>query len=375
MIKDPVLSGALRLAKKKKYDAAITLLESEIVRYRNSFRFYYLLSLCCLFAGDYGRAYTYLRSAGEIKNKDVNVILGIAAINVKREESGRAVDLYLKALEIDAKNKTAKLALSVLRKYSGSDKLLDWIISGGIKKIFPPFPKEAISVIKIIKIIISGLVGIGIIFILFIAALKTNIISIPALEKEERTGFISSALDSGEKKDALTLDGSYETILTEKQVLAFYERARNYFNNYDDNNARIEINRIMRSNASAPIKNKTGILLHYIDENKIGFDTLKTNFSYADVSKTPPLYAGCYVIWSGVAANISAEASSTSFDFLIGYENRSNITGIVRVRCPFAATLSSEIPLELLGRIVPDSGALGARGFTLEGITLHQSVR
>jgi tetratricopeptide (TPR) repeat protein len=369
MKKDPVLSGALRLAKKRKYDAAITLLEGEIVRYRDSFRFYYLLSILCLYIGDYGRAYIYLRSASELKNRDVNVMLGIAAINVKRGENGRAVDLYLKVLELDDKNKIAKRALSVLRKYAGSDKLSDWIESGGIKKIYPLLPKEEADKTKII---ISAILCIAVVFILFIIALKTNIFNIPAFEKEERAGFISSALEGGEKKDIVELGGAYETILTEKQVLAFYEAARKYFNNYDDNKARIEINRVMQSNASPSIKNNARILLRYIDENKISFDTLKTNFSYAEVSKEPHLYAGCYVIWKGMAANITADANTTSFDLLIGYENRSNITGIVRALCPFAANLSSESPLELLGRIVPDSGG---RTFNLEGVTLHQSLR
>jgi tetratricopeptide (TPR) repeat protein len=366
-MKDPILTQALHDALKGKYDKAITRLECEIVRYRDSFRFYYLLSLSCLYSGDYGRAYTYFRSANEVKNKDTNVMLGIAAINVKRGESARAVDLYLKILDDSPNNKIASRALAALRKYVGNDSegegLSDWMASGQIKKIFPPFPKEDFSIKSLILLCASVFV------IAFGILIKTNVIQIDDIikEKELREGFVLSELANAEKKDTLELGGAYQSILTESEVLNIYESARKLFNNYDDNRARVEINKIMLSNATVPIKNKAQILLHYIDENVVTFDNLKTNYDWAQVSKDPALYAGCYVKWTGMATNIQNDTNETTFDFLVGYEDKRKLDGQVRVSCPFAAKISSEAPLEILARVVSVTGS-----FSLEGATIYQ---
>jgi tetratricopeptide (TPR) repeat protein len=369
MMKDPVLNRALRLAKRKKYGDAISLLEGEILRYRESFRFYYILSLCCLYTGDYGRAYTYFKSANDIKPKDSGVVLGIAALNLRRGESGRALDLYLKVLEIEPRSRIAKKALSVLRRYAGSDEFADWIESGRIKRLFPPLPKAKMTGAAVLgRVLVALALILGVVFC---AAVKKGLVNIDAMRKEQREGFATSALESGDRKNIVALGGSYQSILTERQVLASYEKARGLFNEYDDNPARIEINRLLLSNAADGIKNKARVLLRYLDETPLGFDTLKTNLSYAQVQKEPLLCDGCYVVWRGMATNILVENESSSFDFLVGYENRTNLAGIVRVVCPFAAFVSSEQPLEVLARIRPQSD-VGAASFSLTGAALHQ---
>ncbi|MDR2865061.1 MAG: tetratricopeptide repeat protein [Spirochaetaceae bacterium] len=365
-MKDPVLHHALSLAKRRKYGQAISLLESEIIRYRSSFRFYYILSLSCLYTGDYGRAYTYLKSAHDIKNKDNNVLLGIAAINMKRGESGRAVDFYLKVLESEPYNKIAQKALRVLRKYAGSEELADWIASGKIKKVYPPFPKEKNLALTLFISCLSAILALALVFFI---AVKIKLINLPDIEKEQRPGFASSALQIDDKDHLVELGGSYQTILTQNDVLKYYENARKFFNDYDDNQARREINRIMHSNASEGIKNKAEVLLLYMNERPLDFDTLKTNFAYQEISRNPSIYEGCTVIWKGMATNITSGQNNISFDFLVGHETRTNLLGIVRVNCPFAAHINSEDPLEILGQIILDPEE---NSFTLTGVTLHQ---
>jgi hypothetical protein len=363
-MKDPILNNSLKLARKGRYGEAITSLEGEIVRYRDSFKFYYILSLACLYTGDFGRAYTYFKSAYDIKSKDINVLLGIAAINLRRGESGRAIDLYLKVLELESKNKTAKKALVVLRKYGGGDELSDWAEGGRIKKLYPPFPKTEINFRKLIVFIfaVSGSIAV----LLFVFA-KTNKLPFLFTEKEAREGFESSALIL--EGSAVELGGVYASILTEKQVFEYYENARKFFNAFDDNRARVEINKILQSNASQGVKNKSLLLLHYMNENIPSFNDLKTKFNYKEVAKDIPLYNGCYVIWKGKATNIKEANTETSFDFLIDYE-KNILTGIVPVVCHFAAGVNSETPLEVLAKIKIESGSL-----VLEAVTIHQSVK
>lgn len=365
-MKDKILTAGLRLARKKKYGGAITLMEGEILHYRDSFRFYYILALACLRAGDFGRAYTYFKSAYDIKTRDVNVLLGIAALNVKRGESARAVDLYLKVLDAEPNNKKANAALTILRKYGGSDELREWVESGRIQRLYPPFPPMPLDMRRCAA---AGGAAFALAALGIITAARFNFITLSFMpERSLRKGFTVSALSPKEKTTLVETGGAYELILTDQQVLETFEEARGNFNAYRDNSARRAVNKLMMSNASDGIKNKARILLGFLDEVTPGFDTLSEHFTYNDVARDGALYKGCYVIWSGMTANIDVEEKATSFDLLVGYEKRQNLLGIVRVRCPFAFTVDKEKSIEVLGRVLPQSGG----GFALEGVSVHQ---
>ena len=165
--------------------------------------------------------------------------------------------------------------------------------------------------------------------------------------------------------------GTYRYILTQKQASDLYETGRRLFIGYRDEAARVSLNRIIESNAPEPLKNRARLLISYMEVP--GFDTLKDRFSYAEVREDPVLYRDCHVIWQGMATNLSAGEASTAFDFLVGYDTRTKLEGIVQVRFDFSVSLAQERPLEVLGRVVPVSTAAGEEGIRLEGLALHQA--
>ncbi|MDR0409071.1 MAG: tetratricopeptide repeat protein [Spirochaetaceae bacterium] len=361
-----VLTKAARLARRGSYETAIQLLESEVYNYRDSFMFFYLLGLCCLYSGNYGGAHDYLTRAREIKPREPSVLLAMAALYVKRADSRRAISFYLEVQEVDGKNRTARTALKILRKYAGSDDLLAWIESGKLRSIYPRFPREKPKPAKLVRnIMLPCLVAAAVSLVIFVKNSK------PVDAAPEREGFTESVLTQDDKKNLVEMGGVYYFILTEKQILTSYENARKFFDERKDNSARIEINRILESNANTGIKNKASNLERYLEMP--GFETLKSkpseNIAYADVMKAPPLYRGCNVLWSGMAADITAEQNETLFNFLIGYDKRRSVEGIVKVRLPFVADINLEYPLEVLGKIVP---ADAPETLSLEGITIHQ---
>ncbi|MDR1362671.1 MAG: tetratricopeptide repeat protein [Spirochaetaceae bacterium] len=364
-----VLTKAARLARRGDYETAIQLLESEVYNYRDSFMFFYLLGLCCLYSGNYGGAHDYLTRAREIKTREPSVLLAMAALYVKRADSRRAISLYLEVQEIDGKSRVAKTALKILRKYAGSDDLLAWIESGKLRSLYPPFPREKLKPAKFIRnaVIICLIITV----IAVTVFVKSNE---PRPEDSGREGFMETSLTQSDTKNPVEMDGVYYFILTEKQILTSYENARKFFYDRRDNSARIEINRILESNANTGIKNKARIMARYLEAPS--FEVLKTkpaeNIMYADVVKTPLLYRDCYVLWSGMAANIAEERNGTAFDFLIGYDKRRSVEGIVKVNLPFAASISPEYPLEVLGKIIPADAPILADAPMLEGITIHQ---
>ena len=149
-----------------------------------------------------------------------------------------------------------------------------------------------------------------------------------------------------------------------------YNEAQRLFLAHRDDAARVRLNRILESNASEPIKNRAMILISYMQIP--GFDTLKDRFSYNEVINDPFLYRDVHVIWRGMATNLDVGQNHTSFDFLVGYDTRRIMEGIVQVFYNFAIPINPERPVEILGRVIPISGERDA-GFRIQGVALNQA--
>ncbi|MDR0389000.1 MAG: tetratricopeptide repeat protein [Spirochaetaceae bacterium] len=361
---DPILTRAARLSRSGRYGEAIRLLEGEIFRYRDSFTYHYTLAASCLYSEDYGGAFTYFKQARDIKMREPSVLLGMALLFLRRGEISRAVDLYLEIQDVDPENPRAKEALNIIRKYGDPDTIKGMLESGKLKKIFPPLPGVPFSPEKLVLPLAAGLAAV-LALVVVVAAAKGSFNKKPARGGAEETML--------EKNEALVqTGGSYRYVLTSKQVLDNYEKARKFFLDYRDEAAKVELNRIVESNAAEGVKNKARLLLSYTTPP--GFDTLRDRYSYAEASVDPVLYRDCYVIWRGMAANLDSQEQSTSFDLLVGYDTRSTMEGIVPVHFPFAIALDTEQPLEVLGRLIPASGSGDSRIIIrLEGAAIHQA--
>ncbi|MDR1030789.1 MAG: tetratricopeptide repeat protein [Treponema sp.] len=373
---DPILTKATRLLRRRNYDRAIKLLEPEVNRYRGIFTYYYILALSYLHTGVFNLAFTYFKLARDIKMRDPLVLLGLAVLYLRRGETDRAVDFYLEVQDQDDKNKIANKALKVIRKYSGTENLSAWIETGGLAKLFPPPPLVPPSKAGILMVCGGLLIGLVLSGGLFIK-IKGIAVPVPAFSffpsfssRGERDGLITSALDATEREEPVQVGGSYRYILTRTQVFAAYEDARKFFTKYQDEAAKVALNRILESNASDAIKTKSRLLMSYMEVP--GFDTLKDRFTYKEVYQEPVLYRDCHVIWRGMATNLEVLQNATSFNLLVGYDTRSTLEGIVAVNFDFAVSLNPEQPLEVLGRIIPVSTEKG-QDIALQGVALHQA--
>ncbi|MDR1858739.1 MAG: tetratricopeptide repeat protein [Treponema sp.] len=366
---DPILFKASKLARSGKYESAIRTLEPEVNRYHGSFRYYYLLGSSCLRTGDFGGALTYLRLAHDAKMRDPLAILGLAVLYLRRSETDRAVDYYLEVLDIDHKNRVAKKAMKVIRKQAGTDAFSAWLESGRLSSLYPPIPFPGFSAKEIIAAFAALLVVCSIAFGLLV---QFKLIRNPFNPRGSRQGITEFTLTSEERMEPLQTGGSYRYILTRVQALDAYEKALSLFTTYRDEAARVNINRILESNASESLKNRARIILSYMEIP--GFDSFRRsdNVGYGDVARDPVLYRDVHVIWRGMATNIETSDSRTTFDFLVGYDTRKTLEGIVPVVFSHAVTINPERPLELLGRVVP--GESEGR-VSLAGLSLHQSGR
>lgn len=372
---DPLLTKAARYSRRGYYGKAIRLLEPEVLRYHDSHRFYYILAVSCLYSGDFGGAHTYFRRCRELKMQDSHTLLGLAALHVRRGETDRAVELYLEVLDLEAASthpsksaiRLAKRGLAVIRKYGEKEALSAWLETGALKKLYPPLPPLPRSIRSgffftfAAVLSIAALAGLGI-----YTKLLPN--PFPSSNRVARPGMESLILNDTELKSVVKTTGSFRYVLTQEQVLKSYERAKALFSDFRDEEAKVEINRILESNASDAIKAKANLLLSYTVTP--GFNTLKDNYSYLEVQKDPYLYRNVVVRWKGMAANVQQSDRSVSFDLLVGYDMKTVLQGIVPVVLPFAATINQDVPIEVLGSIVIQ----GEGTIALRGIAIHQAV-
>ena len=366
---DPILGKASRLARSGKYEAAIHTLEPEVNRYHGSFSYYYLLGSSCLRAGDFGGALTYFRLAHEAKRKDPLAILGLAALYLRRSETDRAVDFYLEVLELDPKNRVAKKAMGVIRKQAGTEKFSAWLEAGKLPTLFPPVPFPGFTAKQIFTAIALMIVTCVLAFGLLI---QFKIIVNPFNPRGSRHGLGDFSLTKEERMAPMETGGAYRYILSRTQAVDAYDKALSLFTTYRDEAARVNINRILESNAPEGLKNRARNITMYMEIP--GFDSFRRsdNIAYAEAIKDPLLYRDVHIIWQGMATNIETSGTTTTFDFLVGYDTRKTLEGIVPVTFGQAVSINPERPLEVLGRIVPGSSD---SPIILAGVAIHQSAR
>jgi tetratricopeptide (TPR) repeat protein len=364
---DPVLNKAALLAKRREYESALKILKDEEDRYNGSFRYYYLYAVICLYAGSFAEAKKSFDNARKIKINDASVMLGHAILYLRRMDTGQAVEYYLNVQEKDPKNKIAKNALAVIKKYSSSEDLSNWLTFERLEKLFPKIPSPAVDLRFVLKVSLSFAL---IIIILYSLLTAFNFLPNPfARDQRPVSEFVLSGL---ERSDPVQVDGFYRYILTRDQATGLYDRALSLFSSYRDEAAKINLNRILESNASEGLKNRARLMM--VNMQVPGFDNFNRNDNptFSAVNSEPVIYRDVHVIWRGLATNVEVTDEYTRFDLLVGYDTRTTLEGIIPVIFDKPVAINIMRPIEVLGRIVLAASYTDIR---LEGVAIHQSGR
>jgi tetratricopeptide (TPR) repeat protein len=356
---DPILSKAARLARSKKYEAALKALKDEEDRYYGSFNYYYLYGVISLYSGAFTDALKSFNQARNIKMKDPNTMLGLAVLYLKRMNTVQAVDYYLDIQEMRPEDKIAKTALAIIRKHSDSQALSDWMTPEKLERLFPPIPFPGVNK----KAVVTSVLILAAALVLFFG------ISYLIRSRPSPRPSAQFTLSAEERSAPLETDGPYMKTLKKDEAASYYDKALSLFKEYRDEAAKIYLNTILVSNASESIKNKARLLFSYTEVP--GFDNFKTadNPTYSDVTSEPAVYRDVYVIWKGMATNLEITDENVRFIFLVGYDTRKILEGTVQVVFKNPISVNTERPLEVLGKITLDE----KMNITLEGTGLHQS--
>ncbi|MBN2737880.1 MAG: hypothetical protein JXR70_12920 [Spirochaetales bacterium] len=320
-----------------KYKETIRILESEIFNFRDNFNFYFLLGSSCLYSGDISGASTYLDRAHQIDPDHINTRIGQAAIFIYKQEMEQALKIYLDILEMEPQNKRALTAIKLIKKYTGNE---DYVKYFNAKQISRLLPAQKKSFPWGILLTASSLVILGLI-IVFTYNFPKNV---QRLEKDR-------FLLPNERPELIQLEGDFAFQLTEKEVKDSFNLAKLYFNEYKDNLARIEINRLLNSNATNDVKNIARMLLDQLEAPS--FSNYTDNISVLDFKNYPLLYDGCYVIWKGRIGEIKLGEQNIHFDLWVGDGNQ--FQGVVKVVLNFGEKLKNGDWLEVLGQARMDT--------------------
>lgn len=359
MVSDP-LHKANEDFRKGYYTRVISRLEPLALSYRDSYLFYYLLGTSCLVTGDIGGASTYLRRAEQLNFRHSPTLAALAAVHFRRGETDKAVQLYLDILGRDPVNKFARKALDFIKSNSDPERLPAIVESGGISALYPVPSRIRRLFARYLR---------PALFVVLAASVAGFLLSrAPGMIRDaapSRTGLEGFRLTDEERKDPVVAAGSFEFVLTEREALASFEKAKRYFSSWDDEAALVEINRILLSNAAPSIKAKAESLKGFIREPD--FTNVRQFFSYSEVARSPNLFEGVAVIWKGQASNVRTTDEGLQLDFLVGYHEKKTLEGVVAVSFSFPLRITPGSPLEILGRI-----RSSPEGFKMDGIAVHE---
>ncbi len=353
-MRSKTIKKASKFFKTGKYKKVLQILEPQVFRYRQSFDFYYFLGISCLNTSDFGGGYSYLQRAITLKPNDINTMAGLALVHLKRQESSEAIQQWFQILDIDPSNKLALRGLDILKKYSKQDDFIEYLESGRFLNLLPG-RNTSKPIIK--NLIITTII---VIFTAGIIYYVSNFIIKPDIRRPEIYAVEISNFGSLTNNDTTS-----EYQFSDKEIRKLFESIRKYFDSYHDNIAMREINRLLLSNADNATKQKAELLSSYISVP--GFTTLKTNFSYQEFKAEPKLFENCYVHWKGRLSNYILTEDLIMFDFLVGYDEKKILEGIIPVILDFGARIDSNFPIEVLGKITETE-----KGYTLEAVSVHQ---
>ncbi len=358
-----VLTIAWRFMRRRQFATAIKLLEAREETYEENFEYYVILGIACLYVGDIGSSVSYFQHARKIKLTDTRLLLGQAAIFLRRGDTDRALQYYMEVKENEPANKVALDAMEFIRTRGDYDTICRWVDTGRIEQFYPPLGVNPQKVAAIVAPTLCFILGIVLVFAFFP---RKN------YYKGERLDLTELSLSVDEKNNAQEKDLSGQTygyILSDKQISKSYLDAMDYFQSHRDNAAQVEINRLLNSNASVSIKKKAQVLMGYLEEPT--FDTLTDNPSYKAVEAEPVLYLDSWVSWGGKITNaVVFEDGSYSCQLLVGYETGEVVEGIITVRFASEPNITPDQPVKILGKISLEDGKI-----YLKGRAIYQSIK
>lgn len=358
-----VLSVAWKYMRRRKFATAVKLLEGRTEIYEDNFEYYLILGMACLYIGDIGSAVTNFQMARRLKLTDTRLLLGQAAIFLRRGDTDRALQYYIEVKDNDPSNQIAQDAIEFIRTRGDFDTICRWVDTGRIEQFYPPLginPDRALGfIIPLIACILGCVVAFAIIP-------RNNYYEGDRKDLTE----LSLTGDEARNPQEKDLSGqSFKYLLSNKEIKDTYTKILMHFQARRDNAAQMEINKLLNSNAALSIKRKTQVIMTYLEVPT--FDSLTDVPTYTQVESDPALYMDCYVNWGGRISDVNINENGVyTCRLLIGYETGERIDGIINVRFDRNPGIVTDQSVKILAKICTEDNRV-----YLQGKAVYQSVK
>ena len=243
-MKNNKLSGlgrAKKYFKRRRFSEVIRILEPQVFTYRENPTFYYLLGVSCLNTNDLAGSTSYLKRVIQLDKDHLNARLALAVIYLKKMEAEESIRLWLEILDDFPGNKIAKKGLDLVRENASPDKMIELAQTQKVNMLIPstgfylsfPIVLGLVSLFSCTILLFGGL------------AIKKYYESKKPVMRPEISAVII-------EKDMPIIDSSEKAaiMLSEPEIKESFKKIKQLLEDYHDNIARKEINKILLSNAS-----------------------------------------------------------------------------------------------------------------------------
>lgn len=354
------LKKARLLYHRGEYATVIRSLEKNIFHFYDDIDYFLVLGASYLRTGDLNGAHAFFTRVVKADPRHVEANLALALIATLRGDATAAIKCCLAVLDQDPQERRAKTLLEALRRFHRKEELVSWLHRQRLIRLGPqipgkPFPWRAVF-------LVAG----GIFFVSTLVQAGPRVwerLTGQRRPDQIRPGILNRGIEG--VRDLLKYEGAFEEILLASEVESLFRKAQELMLQYRDNEARVLLNRLLRSNASDAVKAQVLALIEH--QSRPDFTTTFHSYSPREIQIHPTRYEGVYVRWKGAVANLQVSEAEITFDFLVGYHEGKVLEAVVPVRLRFAVFLENGDPVDLLGQVV-----LEGDRWLVEGQSLHR---
>nr|MCR4790734.1 hypothetical protein [Treponemataceae bacterium] len=239
-----IVDKAQGYLRKRQFTKVIRILEPQVIEYRDSFRFFYILGVSCLYLNDIQGAEAYFKRARQLKINDVNLILAQAVIFLRHGKIKEALEYALDARDIEPNNRYVLNFIEMIRRYGEPEIISEWSHNGKLRKYYPPLPKRFNFPAFFISICVIS------------CAIFVTLITVNIKKQNARLNIDEYAISDKSDMIDRSMSRVYRYILTMSDAESYYKKAQKAINDYDDNQAQKYINIILNSNCSEYVQTK-----------------------------------------------------------------------------------------------------------------------
>lgn len=344
-----ILNKASDLLGSRRYAEAKRLLLDAVIKSPRNAEAHALLAHAALSLKQYEEAKPFIEKALFLSRMNITALIAEGYRNLIMGNVEEALRAYVRVLEIDPRNLTAKTNIDRIRTFDSIDEEIPFLKPHDYLR--PPFVSVDIRRFPRAYLIAGAALVLAVILGIAFAVNQRQIIrAITHIAPADKNDPIAEKL-----KDIYLFDGIQSNTssrggdLSPRDVIKRFNEAKSLLASGHINRALVIINGIEREKVHPYLQDRFRLLTNFIKSPD--YAEFDDNVSYETVMKDAALYDGAYIIWQGTVNEIDDDGRMTVFSLLIKKPSASKVLGIVRVAIEGAYSLRANERVEIYGRI------------------------